>query len=168
MYSFEATPGTEIFFDIDRTSQDLDTVIELVDRNGVVLARSDNSEAEAQGAEQHRHQDRGDLYGVVEQDTRAENGLAPGVFRHRAGEQGITGGPQAQALEEAITLAEPGGWIRPFVEAGPVMAAMLQDLDAKGDTKQFVHRVLEAIENAGAAAPVKASPAPGTRVPAPA
>jgi LuxR family maltose regulon positive regulatory protein len=46
------------------------------------------------------------------------------------------------------------------------MAAMLQDLDAQGDTKQFVHRVLEAIENAGAAAPVEASPAPSARVPA--
>jgi len=47
VYSFLATAGTEVWLDIDRTSHGLDTVLELIDGNGVVLARSDNSGEEA-------------------------------------------------------------------------------------------------------------------------
>ncbi|MBT4693480.1 MAG: hypothetical protein HOB73_09065, partial [Planctomycetaceae bacterium] len=43
MYRFEATAGTEIWLDIDRTEVQLDTVIELLDSVGRVLYRSDNS-----------------------------------------------------------------------------------------------------------------------------
>ncbi|MCC7334890.1 MAG: pre-peptidase C-terminal domain-containing protein [Pirellulaceae bacterium] len=46
VYSFNATAGTEVWFDIDRTDSALDTVIELVDANGRTLALSDNSYAE--------------------------------------------------------------------------------------------------------------------------
>lgn len=46
VYSFRATGGTEVWFDIDRTLNSLDTVIELVDANGRTLALSDNSLAE--------------------------------------------------------------------------------------------------------------------------
>ena len=42
-YSFVGSPGTEIWIDIDKTSLGLDTVIELLDETGAVLARSDNS-----------------------------------------------------------------------------------------------------------------------------
>lgn len=51
VYSFKALPGTEVWFDIDRTSVGFDAVIELVDENGIVLARSNNSTAENSGAE---------------------------------------------------------------------------------------------------------------------
>ena len=47
VYSFSGQPGTEVWFDIDATRNTLDTVIELIDANGTVLARSDNSLAEA-------------------------------------------------------------------------------------------------------------------------
>lgn len=46
VYSFRAVPGTEIWIDLDRTAYALDTVIELIDFEGTVLARSDNSFAE--------------------------------------------------------------------------------------------------------------------------
>ncbi|WP_419194790.1 tandem-95 repeat protein [Novipirellula herctigrandis] len=49
-YSFIGTPGTEVWIDIDRTSYTLDTVIEVLDENGNVLARSDNSFDEISGA----------------------------------------------------------------------------------------------------------------------
>ena len=40
VYSFDATPGTEVWIDIDRTDFALDTVIEVVNIAGTVLARS--------------------------------------------------------------------------------------------------------------------------------
>ena len=43
VYSFNATAGTEVWIDIDRTSYALDTIVELVDANGNVLARSENN-----------------------------------------------------------------------------------------------------------------------------
>jgi VCBS repeat-containing protein len=43
VYSFTATPGTEVWFDIDRTSPSLDAVVELLDASGNVLARSTGS-----------------------------------------------------------------------------------------------------------------------------
>lgn len=45
-YSFTAAAGTEIWFDVDRSRYGLDTVVELLDANGVVIARSDNSQDE--------------------------------------------------------------------------------------------------------------------------
>lgn len=50
-YSFIGTPGTEVWIDIDRTSFTLDSVIEILDENGTLLARSDNSFAEISGDE---------------------------------------------------------------------------------------------------------------------
>jgi len=47
VYSFDATAGTEIWLDIDRTTFALDTIIEVIDADGNVLARSDNSLNEA-------------------------------------------------------------------------------------------------------------------------
>ncbi len=43
VYAFDAKAGTEVWLDIDRTSPALDTVVELIDESGLVLARSDNS-----------------------------------------------------------------------------------------------------------------------------
>ncbi len=43
VYSFTARAGTEIWLDIDRTLPALDSVIELIDADGSVLARSDDS-----------------------------------------------------------------------------------------------------------------------------
>ena len=48
VYRFTASGGTTVYFDIDDTSFGLDTVVELIDvTNSVVLARSDDSFAEA-------------------------------------------------------------------------------------------------------------------------
>ncbi len=46
VYSFRADAGTEVWLDIDRTNNSLDTVVELVDANGRTLALSDSSLAE--------------------------------------------------------------------------------------------------------------------------
>jgi hypothetical protein len=46
VYSFDAAGGTEIWLDIDHTTMALDSVVELIDAQGNVLARSVNSAAE--------------------------------------------------------------------------------------------------------------------------
>ncbi|MHC4406568.1 MAG: PPC domain-containing protein, partial [Planctomycetota bacterium] len=51
VYSFDAPAGTEIWIDLDRTTHALDPIVELIDANGKVLARSDNSVDELAGAD---------------------------------------------------------------------------------------------------------------------
>ena len=46
VYSFQGTAGTQVWFQISNTSPALDTVLQLVDANGNVLATSNNSYAE--------------------------------------------------------------------------------------------------------------------------
>jgi GEVED domain/Dockerin type I domain/Bacterial pre-peptidase C-terminal domain len=46
VYSFNADAGTEVWFDIDKTQNSLDTIIELVDADGRTLALSNDSLAE--------------------------------------------------------------------------------------------------------------------------
>lgn len=50
VYSFTADAGTEVWFDIDRTTNALDTVVELINGNGEIIAQSDNSYDEAIGS----------------------------------------------------------------------------------------------------------------------
>ena len=47
VFAFNAFAGTEVWLDIDGTQNSLDTVVELLDAAGNVLARSDDSAAEA-------------------------------------------------------------------------------------------------------------------------
>lgn len=52
VYAFTAEGGTEVWFDIDRTTHNLDTVIDLIENdggNGFLLAQSDDSVAEGRG-----------------------------------------------------------------------------------------------------------------------
>ncbi len=71
------------------------------------------------------------------------------------------------ALAEAVALARPGGWVRPFIEAGPVMAGMLERLKSNAEDEAFVRRVLAVFEPADAAAatefPPAAEPSAGQR-----
>ncbi|MCA9084827.1 MAG: hypothetical protein KDA81_12260, partial [Planctomycetaceae bacterium] len=64
VYSFVATAGSEIWIDIDRTATALDTVVELVDINGDILASSDDTIAEQTG-----------LYPVYEDAAAVAGGL---------------------------------------------------------------------------------------------
>jgi len=49
VYSFTATPGTEIWLDIINTARDLDLILEVLDAEGKILARSDNAYLEERG-----------------------------------------------------------------------------------------------------------------------
>lgn len=50
VYSFVGSAGAEVWIDIDRTTNALDTVVELVNGNGEIIALSDNSYDEALGS----------------------------------------------------------------------------------------------------------------------
>ncbi len=48
-------------------------------------------------------------------------------------------------LSQSVALAEPGGWIRPFVEIGPTMAGMLARLPDERRETRFVTQLLSAL-----------------------
>jgi LuxR family maltose regulon positive regulatory protein len=50
-------------------------------------------------------------------------------------------------LERAVSLAQPGGWIRPFVEPGPPMADLLKRLPEKKVAAAFIQNLLAAIRD---------------------
>lgn len=51
-------------------------------------------------------------------------------------------------LEQALTIAEPGGFIRIFVDEGPPMAQLLQKAAAHGIMPDYVRRLLSAFPTA--------------------
>ena len=51
-------------------------------------------------------------------------------------------------LEQALTIAEPGGFIRIFVDEGPPMAQLLQKAAARGIMPDYVRRLLSAFPTA--------------------
>jgi LuxR family maltose regulon positive regulatory protein len=59
------------------------------------------------------------------------------------------------ALGQALTLAEPGGFVRIFVDEGPPMAHLLYEALARGIAPDYVHRLLAAFPSIE---PEKAAP----------
>ena len=55
------------------------------------------------------------------------------------------GAEALDALEEAVAMAAPGGWVRPFVEAGPSMAGLLERLAGRSGSTEQLHAILEAL-----------------------
>ena len=49
------------------------------------------------------------------------------------------------ALEEAVRLAQPGGWIFPFLEVGDVLAPFLETLRRQNIAPEYIGRILDAI-----------------------
>jgi LuxR family maltose regulon positive regulatory protein len=62
------------------------------------------------------------------------------------------------ALEEALTLAEPGGFIRSFVDAGPRLRALLVQTKQPGANPHYLAEILAAFD---AAAKDETQPSPG-------
>jgi LuxR family maltose regulon positive regulatory protein len=52
-------------------------------------------------------------------------------------------------LTDALQLAEPGGFIRPFVDLGPAMADLLKGLHRKKIARHYIEKILAALEQAG-------------------
>jgi LuxR family maltose regulon positive regulatory protein len=54
-----------------------------------------------------------------------------------------------EALERALTLAEPGGFVRTFVDEGPPMARLLHQAATAGIAPEYARRLLSAFPVAG-------------------
>jgi LuxR family maltose regulon positive regulatory protein len=60
--------------------------------------------------------------------------------------QGIGDIPAALAcLERALTLAEPEGYVRVFVDEGPPIGSLLRAAEKQGTTRDYVRRLLAAV-----------------------
>jgi LuxR family maltose regulon positive regulatory protein len=64
-----------------------------------------------------------------------------------------------EIMEEALRLAEPGGWVRPFVELGKPMEEMLKQLQVKKSDRNFIEQLLAAFILREQETQVVASPA---------
>ena len=83
-------------------------------------------------------------------DTRAMQAMAAPTDREAVG-----------FLAEALALAAPEGYVRPFVDLGRPMAALLREAAARGVTVDFIGRLLAAFrasERRGAEAPFRDQP----------
>jgi LuxR family maltose regulon positive regulatory protein len=85
--------------------------------------------------------------------------------------QALSDGPQAvRCLEEALSLAEPGGFVRTFVDRGAPMAALLKPIlkaqqagrqtASASTTSDYVRRLLDAFDTAQETKPEGALPRP--------
>ena len=52
-----------------------------------------------------------------------------------------------QALKKVVALAESMGWVRPFYEAGPPIANLLSQVQARGEPTEYVQRLLNACKD---------------------
>jgi LuxR family maltose regulon positive regulatory protein len=62
------------------------------------------------------------------------------------------------ALERALTLAEPEGYVRLFVDEGPPMAALLEAAAARGIVPAYAHRLLAAFGREAGGLPARQAP----------
>jgi LuxR family maltose regulon positive regulatory protein len=53
------------------------------------------------------------------------------------------------SLEKALNLAQPGGFIRPFVELGPEFTSLLERLQRQGITPDYIGNILAAFPSDG-------------------
>jgi LuxR family maltose regulon positive regulatory protein len=61
-------------------------------------------------------------------------------------------------LERALTLAEPEGYVRVFVDAGPPIGSLLRAAEKQGTTRNYVRRLLAAVSQTGQDSPVRQAP----------
>jgi LuxR family maltose regulon positive regulatory protein len=78
------------------------------------------------------------------QDERLKVMVLQAVAHHAHGEKDKA----AQLLGEALALAEPGGFIRIFVDEGPPMAALLREAAKHGIAPNYVRQLLAAFGKA--------------------
>jgi LuxR family maltose regulon positive regulatory protein len=83
-------------------------------------------------------------------DERLKVMVLQAVAHHAHGEKDKA----VQLLGEALALAEPGGFIRIFVDEGPPMAALLREAAKHGTVSNYVRQLLAAFGKAEGRTPV--------------
>ena len=76
------------------------------------------------------------------EDERLKVMVLQAVALHAHGEKDKA----VQLLGEALALAEPGGFIRIFVDEGPPMAQLLSEAAARGIMPDYIGKLLAAFE----------------------
>jgi LuxR family maltose regulon positive regulatory protein len=66
----------------------------------------------------------------------------------------------AAALARALMLAQPGGYVRTFIDEGPVMAKLLRQAITRGDSSSYAAKLLAALEDEAEAKERSARPPP--------
>jgi LuxR family maltose regulon positive regulatory protein len=61
-------------------------------------------------------------------------------------------------LERALTLAEPEGYVRVFIDEGPPIASLLRAAAKQGTAGNYVRRLLAAVSETGQHSPVRQAP----------
>lgn len=69
-------------------------------------------------------------------------------------------------LEKAVTLAEPGGFIRPFIDLGSKMAALFLRLAEQKPVSEYIENIIKAFRNENIAEQAEPSKDPLTPLPA--
>jgi LuxR family transcriptional regulator, maltose regulon positive regulatory protein len=83
-------------------------------------------------------------------DERLKGTMLQALAFHALGDKDQAG----RLLEDALALAEPGGFIRLFVDEGPPMAALLREAAKTGTAPHQVRRLLAAFGDAVSGTPV--------------
>ena len=65
-----------------------------------------------------------------------------------------------QALEQAVALAQPGGFIRVFVDLGPAMVGLLEQLPVRGIAPGYIEQILLACPPISSPSSHQPSPSP--------
>jgi LuxR family maltose regulon positive regulatory protein len=83
---------------------------------------------------------------------RLSNVIEIGVLQALAHQAQGNLGPALDALERALTLAEPEGYVRSFVDEGPPLAHLLSAAAARGIMPDYSSKLLAAFPHWGATA----------------
>jgi LuxR family maltose regulon positive regulatory protein len=70
------------------------------------------------------------------------------------------------ALEKAVIMAEPGGFIRPFIDLGSKMAALFLRLAEQKPVSEYIEKIIKAFRNENFAEQAEPSKNPLTQLPA--
>jgi LuxR family maltose regulon positive regulatory protein len=68
------------------------------------------------------------------------------------------------ALERALLLAEPEGYMRTFTEHGATIAPLLHAALKRGIAVDYAHQLLEALQESAASEPTREAPPPGALI----
>ncbi|MCG8649021.1 MAG: cyclic nucleotide-binding protein, partial [Pirellulales bacterium] len=147
VYSFIAESGTEVFLDIDRTGNQLDSVVELIDVNGIVLASSNDSllaetNASAIFTNSNVNPDAARPLAVVPERLESQRiTISESIVDATGGELtlSIAGAVAAVTIPVDVFLADPAGAIESALESqypdelGDITANLMRRSDREVD-----------------------------------